>query len=182
MARIPAIKKYQKYVLHAKRLGFDNALIIDTRSVVTNRWVRMKCQYGCDVYGQRLTCPPYSPTPGETEKMLKGYRRGLLIQLANIVPQRETQKSRILKKAVADLEREIFLDGYYRAFGMGSGPCRLCRVCDLTKPCRFPHRARPSMEACGIDVFRTVRNNGLKIDVVRDEKSPCTFFGLILIE
>jgi predicted metal-binding protein len=114
--------------------------------------------------------------------MLSEYKSGLLIQFANITPAHESRKSLAVKNAVAILEREMFLDGFYKAFGMGSGPCRFCRICDLRKPCRYPERARPAMEACGIDVFQTARNNGLTIDVVREERSSCTYFGLILIE
>ena len=176
------MKEFKKYILRAKALGLSRARIIPTRSVAVGQWVRFKCQYGCDEFGKHLTCPPYSPKPDETARMLKEYKKGLLIQFTNIPPAHEAGKSRDMKNAVAILEREIFLDGHYKAFGMGSGPCRFCRTCDLKKPCRYPERARPSMEACGIDVYQTVRNNGLSIDVVRCESSPCAYSGLILIE
>ncbi|RLE02188.1 MAG: hypothetical protein DRJ11_07845 [Candidatus Aminicenantes bacterium] len=42
------------------------------------------------------------------------------------------------------MEKEIFLDGYYNAFAMTTGPCRFCRSCDTTKPCKYPHQARPA--------------------------------------
>jgi hypothetical protein len=38
------------------------------------------------------------------------------------------------------------------------------------------------MEACGIDVFATVRANGFPIEVVRDDSSDQNYYGLILIE
>jgi predicted metal-binding protein len=65
---------------------------------------------------------------------------------------------------IAEFEREIFLAGYYKAFGLGAGPCRLCAECTM-KECRYAENARPSMESCGIDVFSTVRNNGYHIEV-----------------
>jgi hypothetical protein len=37
-----------------------------------------------------------------------------------------------------------------------------------TKEYRHPEQARPAMEACGIDVFSTVRKAGLPIEVVSD--------------
>jgi len=79
------------------------------------------------------------------------------------------------------LEREIFLAGFYRVFGMGAGPCILCPTC-TTKICRHPEEARPSMEACGIDVFATAGENGFPIEVVKDRSSPCNFYGVVLIE
>ena len=43
--------------------GAKEAKIIRPGEVETAVWVRLKCQYGCDCYGQCLVCPPYTPTP-----------------------------------------------------------------------------------------------------------------------
>jgi len=80
-----------------------------------------------------------------------------------------------------DLEREIFLAGFYKALGLGSGPCTLCRKCP-SKGCIHTDRARPSMEACGIDVFATVRANGFPIAVVSNDSCTANYYGLVLIE
>jgi len=48
--------------------------------------------------------------------------------------------------------------------------------------CRRPDQARPSMEACGIDVFATVRANGFPIEVVRDEGDEQHYYMLVLID
>ncbi len=80
------------------------------------------------------------------------------------------------------LEIEIFLDGYYKAWSMGSGPCRLCKECDLAVPCKNGLEARPSMEACGIDVYKTARDNGFHIEVVKTHDDERNVFGLILVE
>jgi predicted metal-binding protein len=82
----------------------------------------------------------------------------------------------------ADLEREVFLDGYYRALSFHSGPCHHCASCDPSKPCRRPYRARPAMEAAGIDVFATARAAGLPLEVVRDETCPQNYYSLVLVD
>ena len=66
---------------------------------------------------------------------------------------------------VCEIERRIFLVGYYKAFGLGNGPCRLCSKCN-TRGCIHAEQARPSMEDCDIDVYATVRANGYPIEVV----------------
>jgi hypothetical protein len=38
------------------------------------------------------------------------------------------------------------------------------------------------MEACGIDVFATVREHGLPISVVRNRNEERNIFGLVLVE
>jgi hypothetical protein len=38
------------------------------------------------------------------------------------------------------------------------------------------------MEACGIDVFKTARDNGFHINVVRTREDDMNVFGVVLIE
>ncbi len=162
----------QVFERSACRLGADDARIIDAASVKTQPWVRLKCRFGCGLYGQGYCCPPHSPTPEEMRAVIACYTKALLFHSVTIgTPARMAY----------DLEREIFLAGYYKAFGMGSGPCELCGKCPA-KGCRHPDMARPSMEACGIDVYSTVRANGLPIEVLSDETCRGNYYGLILID
>jgi len=174
--------KYRKYLDQAKKTGASWTKIIDPKNVVTAEWVRLKCQYGCRGYGRYLTCPPYSPTPERTQKMLEDYSKAL-IMVYDIPPgSRERTRRRKLRKDVANLEREMFLDGYYKAFGMTCGPCNFCRECTLAYPCKYEDFARPSMEACGMDVYATLANAGYKLQVVKTYEEGCKFCSLILIE
>jgi predicted metal-binding protein len=164
-------KQYSGYVAKAKKLGARGAKIIPASSIRTAEWVRLKCQFGCGGYGGCLTCPPHSPTPSQTREAVKRYRHALLVhghEWGNV------------SGIVVSLERAIFLDGFHKAFAMGSGPCELCRSCPET--CRHPEKARPSMEACGIDVFATVRANGFPIEVVRRKNRKGDYYGVVLIE
>ena len=174
---------YEKYRTMALRPPVHTASIIDVDRVVVADWVRLKCQYGCGAYGNRLTCPPYSPTPEEMKKILSGYSKALFYVFdfqGNYAKHRAQRRT--MRKHLAEIEREMFLDGFYRAFGMASGPCNLCRSCDTSQPCPKPREARPSMEACGIDVYATAKNAGFKLEVVRDYDDICQFCHLILIE
>jgi len=164
--------KLSKYIQRARKMGARGARVIPAKSIVAAEWVRMKCRFGCDGYGQCLTCPPHSPAPEETRRMLREYARALLV--------RGDQYTDI-RKIVSALEREIFLDGYYKAFGMGAGPCELCEECALDS-CRHAEKARPSLEACGIDVYATVRANGLPIAVVKKHGCAENYYGIVLIE
>lgn len=166
------MKGYKRYIKKAEDLGMKDAKIIPAKSIVTAEWVRMKCQFGCDEYGHRLTCPPYSPTPEQTRKVLANYKYALLIHGDEYTDN--------IGKIVFTLEREIFLDGYYKALGMSAGPCELCAKCP--KFCKYPYEARPSMEACGIDVFSIVRVHGFPIEVLKTRTCKGNYYGVILIE
>jgi predicted metal-binding protein len=156
----------------ALKAGALAAKVINPSTVETAPWVRWKCQFGCDGFGSSLVCPPHSPTPDQTRKMLDSYRRAILF---------ETSLGRAKEIAVS-LERTLFLQGCYKAFGLGAGPCELCPACALEKGCRHADRARPAMEACGIDVFATARKHGFTIEVVREPSDPQHYFGLVLVE
>ena len=152
--------------------GALGAKVIDPATVETAEWVRWKCQFGCGGYGTSLVCPPHTPTPSETRDMLDGYKKAVLFE----APLGE------VKKIAASVEREFFLDGHYKALGLGAGPCRLCEECAFDDGCRHPQEARPSMEACGIDVYATARRHGFTIDVVRSPEDPQHYYGLVLVE
>jgi len=160
--------------LARRQAGVIEARVISPSDVVTAAWVRLKCQFGCGGYGQSLVCPPFSPTPEQMRAVLDSYKRAVLIHF-------DTETD--IKAAVADLERTIFLRGAWKAFGLGAGPCYFCRQCNLkVKECRHPERARPAMEACGIDVFSTVRKAGFPIEVIRTQRQCPNYYGMILVD
>lgn len=167
--RRPAIAAF---IPRALKFGARAAKAVKASSVATAPWVRLKCQFGCGGYGSSLCCPPRTPTPEEMRKVIDSYSRAILFEV-------KLQES---KKIAVKLERDLFLAGYYRALGLGAGPCRLCRECAFGKGCRHPYQARPAMEACGIDVYKTARANGFVIEVVRNHRDPQHYFGLVLVE
>ncbi|MEF8874050.1 MAG: DUF2284 domain-containing protein [Candidatus Thermoplasmatota archaeon] len=66
--------------------------------------------------------------------------------------------------------------------GLGAGPCYLCDECELEEGCVHPHRARPAMEACRIDVYKTVRETGFPVEVVENGDCSQNYYGLLLLE
>ncbi len=164
-----------RWAQRAVELGAAEAKVVSPASVVTANWVRLKCQYGCGGYGLRLTCPPYSPTPQQTRAMLEEYHTAVLVHSPG------DGKWTSIKEVVADLEREVFLAGHYKAFAFGSGPCALCDTCNL-QHCDHASLARPAMEAAGIDVYATARAAGFPIAVVTDHDCPQNYYGLVLVE
>ncbi|TET33146.1 MAG: DUF2284 domain-containing protein [Planctomycetota bacterium] len=165
---LPPIKNF---INRAVKLGAKSAKVVKASSVKTAAWVRLKCQYGCDGYGSSLCCPPHTPIPEEMRKVIDCYKNAILFE--SVYGK--------TKEIAAKLEREIFLAGYYKAFGLGAGPCRLCDECDFENGCIHSEDARPSMEACGIDVYETARGNGYEIEVVRNRKDKQHYYGVILV-
>ena len=168
-----------KYCAWALDQGIDEAKVVHPTSVVTSAWVRMKCQYGCTGFGQRLCCPPFAPTFEETRKVLDAYTAILLLHSHRTPGDKKGMRK--FNATIVDLEFQAFLDGYYKAWSMGCGPCQLCETCDPKGACVNGKEARPSMEACGIDVYQTARNSGMPIQVARMREGPWDMYGLVLL-
>ena len=107
-----SVSPFTIFVDRACELGAIEAKVIRADSVVTAAWVRLKCQFGCGGWGSSLCCPPHTPTAEETVKIIASYTQALLVHCE--VNKRPT-------KIVTALERQIFLAGYYKALGFGSG-------------------------------------------------------------
>jgi hypothetical protein len=107
--------------------------------------------------------------------MLDEYQTGILLHGGNWESVRDIART---------LERNVFLAGYYKAFAFACGPCWLCKTCAVAKrkqgmvaACKHPDKARPAMEAAGIDVFATAHAAGLPIEVVRSEGCPQNYYN-----
>ena len=72
-------KQPEEFVPRAVELGAAEAKLVPTRRVFTAEWVRLKCQYGCGAYASSRNCPPYSPTPERTRRILGEYRAAILV-------------------------------------------------------------------------------------------------------
>ncbi|MDO4276316.1 MAG: DUF2284 domain-containing protein [Eubacteriales bacterium] len=162
----------KKYINFLESKGADKAVIIETKSVVTAPWTAYKCKFGCKAYGNNLCCPPNTPTYRETQDILNCYTKGILFR---------THEINTVTPLAVETAREMFLDNFYKVIAFGDGDCGKCSKCN-SEHCNFPGQTVPSMEACGIDVFATVRANGLEIRVLREKGEMQNHFGLILYE
>ncbi|HJJ35555.1 MAG TPA: DUF2284 domain-containing protein [Methanocorpusculum sp.] len=179
------------------------AKAIPASSVVTGEWVRMKCYFGCKGFGRRFSCPPYSPTPETTAKVLSEYSTALLVRYVGDVGEPDPKRyvshetTRYVQQLMQTLEKTAFMDGFYKVLCYTGHQCGWCASCAAKEPgtresdCRFRNKMRPSMEASGIDVYATCKNAGWELEVLecsqREEgglllNKPMTTVMLLLLE
>ena len=108
------MKSVESFCKRAIEMGIEGARIVDPGSIVTAEWVRMKCQYGCPGFGMSLCCPPRTPTPDTTRKVIDSYRRAILLHRRLVKGEKRWVRGKTFSKAIVRLEIEIFLDGYYK--------------------------------------------------------------------
>ena len=184
-----------KIILQLKEQGASAVALMTLRhnvpDIIVDERVRLKCQVPlCDSYRRNLMCPPYAPTVAEFCEALLQYSRAILLQVtaelqkpyANAPSEEIFLPARKLHELVHFGEKEAFTAGFRFAAGFIGGCCRLCDVCaavDGSTQCRFPFKARPSMEAVGIDVIATAEKAGLPLSFPIYDR--VTWTGLILL-
>jgi len=178
---------------------------ISTNVIVVADWVRLKCRYGCRAYGKHLCCPPFAPSPEEMRRVVGEYKTAILARFETAPGPGDDPKHihhylwnsiDHLHNTVHNLESKAFLSGYHKAFGFYALPCTLCQTCvaeemqdrgeamapmDILR-CRHKDRMRPSMEGCGVDVFKTLENAGYSPQVLKSYSERVVLFGMVLLE
>ena len=161
MSRVKNIHEFDFLRTLALNLGATEARVIPAGAVVVENRVVLKCRFGCDDYGKRLTCPPFVPKVDEFRKMLKDYRYALIVKFKSpaeadkevarnlLRSQYDSNMSKDLREkaskfwsdwendkkrillAVLELEKAAFNKGYTFAVGFTSGSCGLCEKCNV---------------------------------------------------
>jgi predicted metal-binding protein len=141
---------------------------IDPKKIIVAQWVRLKCQFGCGEYGRSGACPPNTPSVAECERFFREYSDAAILHFEGTMDKPEDRHawSRKINAKLLELEREVFLAGYERAFLLFMDSCCFCKECTGNRQtCNEPRLARPAPEAMAVDVYATVRQFGFPINV-----------------
>lgn len=120
------------------------------------------CQQ-CGNYGRRYGCPPLD---NETLASVNKYRKVRILGV-KIIPNDNTlpieAANQLMQPEIEKMNRELLateqqLDGI--SFGF-VGTCPYCGGAPCArvegKPCRYPDKVRPSLEAVGFDISKTAK-------------------------
>jgi predicted metal-binding protein len=192
-----------RYCDLAKEHGATEACTIKTDQVHVDERVILKCRIPkCFGYGTSAHCPPHSLKPEETREILTKYQWAVAVRLdvdpEVIVRDKSTILERVeayrnIFKVVNIIESAAFYDGHYLSVGLGAGSCKstFCHDKDCTvlkgEKCRLALRARPSMEAVGIDCYRLATElNWVIYPIGSDAEAGCVpqgmLMGLVLVD
>jgi len=165
--------------------GFQSFTWVDPREFVVAHWVRMKCKHGCDGYGAHPMCPPNAPSVEECRQFLGEYATGVVFHMTKQLDDPEQRHDWIgeINTRLLALEREVFLAGNVKAFALFPGGCRVCADCPETRAdCHKPESARPTPEGLAVDVYASVRQYGLPINVLTDYDNVMNRYAFLLVE
>ena len=165
--------------------GAYKADIIKIEDIVLNRDFAKMCEDNkCGIYGKCYMCPPSIGKIDELISKVGTFSGGIIYQTVSekdnpFSPEKMRQKVRDHMSVSQIIQRRIKTDCDIDFLHLSTGGCCLCDTCAKVtdEPCRFPNDALSSLEAYGIDVFKTLSATSIKDRYGQD---TITFFGIIL--
>lgn len=138
----------------------------------------------CGRYGTCWTCPPGVGDFRELEKKIKRYKYALVCsykcELEDSFDFEGMMEGN--RRARRDLRRmaEMMRKDGEEITVLGCEGCGLCEKCTYPDaPCRFPEKAIPSVEACGISVVELAKITGINYN---NGANTVTYFTITLWE
>ncbi len=138
----------QKYnLLNCKE--FKPSLLAKDESIL-----RFCKQNKCNNYNKNYMCPPFFQPPDFSK-----FRYGVILQYMCLKERWREEKIKFHKIILAI---EDYINMHFNNinfFSFIGGSCELCNPCEVVfgKECRFPYKARPSLEAAGINVINLLK-------------------------
>ena len=169
----PMEKTFNGLVDKAIKLGASEAKLVETDKIIFDPRSHLKCRFGCNRWGKYWTCPPnLSISPESFMEAFEWYKTGIIIN---------TSDPKVGQAVTLAIEKEAMLSlGCSFAFAMVL--CVECEVCAFPDPCLHPHLARPSMDAYGIDIGKTVAPLGFKVEFDSEGKLLPAWYSVVLID
>ena len=167
-----------------KKKGYTDYKWIDPKKIIVSQWVRMKCKFGCGEYGVGGACPPNTPSVAECEQFFNEYSDAAILHFEGTMEKPEDRHawSRRINAKLVNLEREVFLTGYERAFMLFMDSCTFCKECTGDRQnCKEPGMSRPAPEAMAVDVYSTVRQFGFPINVRTDYGQKMDRYAFLMV-
>ncbi|MBN1848557.1 MAG: DUF2284 domain-containing protein [Deltaproteobacteria bacterium] len=172
--------------LHPEKYDFTEHKPFEVGLIRFDQRVRELCQQNkCGHYGKNHMCPPAIKEMVEWKQEIQSFENAVIV--TKLYPTKGSfdmkgmlEGAREFGKTLGRLKEDMEKDyPQKRKMVLGAGPCLLCKECTLmdNKPCRFPDKAFPAVEACGIDVMSLSKSTGVRYN---NGKNTVTYLGVIL--
>jgi predicted metal-binding protein len=168
------------------KYGFKQHRQFDPELIVIDPTVRAMCkQNTCGQYLKNHMCPPAIKDIEAWKKEIDEFKDGIIV--TKVYGIKGSFDLKAMLNGMADFQKTLLRlkEGVLaqspqkKILLLGAGACRFCEKCSYQdgEPCRFPDKAFPSLEACGIDVMSLSREVGVNY---HNGKNTVTYIGVVL--
>lgn len=157
--------------------------VIKSTEIPFSQYVVDACKQNyCGQYGKTWQCPPGVGDPQELKEKCLAFSRALVFstrhELEDSFDYEGMRSGREKHEKITDEIVALFGEEKIRALSAES--CSICKKCTYPDaPCRFPDKARPSVEANGISVIDLAKICGINY---HNGANTVTYFSVILYD
>lgn len=163
---------------HRDKLFFS---FIETESIIFEERVKLKCMF-CGKFDKNRRCPPY-PSGIDLKASIKEYENCMVVYTVFHYKNEQEmtfvrrESTNYLHKSLLALEKILWKNEQVLGISFIGGSCKLCKDgCGIT--CRNPLNSRIPVEATGINVLSTLKNE-LNIEIKFNEPGILYRVGLL---
>ena len=155
--------------------------VVDTREIPFRDYVVDACAMNyCGNYNKTWQCPPAVGTLEELEKDCLTYEKAVVFTTCHSLEDsfdiEGMERGRVAHEKITDQAIELFAGEEIKV--LSAEGCGLCENCTYpTAPCRYPQKARSSVEANGISVVELAQHCNIHY---KNGENTVTYFSLIL--
>ena len=155
--------------------------VISTQDIPFRQYVVEACAMNtCGKYGKTWTCPPGVGDLETLKVKCLSFPQALVFttyyNLEDSFDIEGMEEGRVKHEKITDEVIELFGDIKIRA--LSAEGCSLCKECTYpNEPCRFPNKARASVESNGISVVELAKQCGINY---KNGSNTVTYFSLIM--
>lgn len=164
------VSKYYPHIYHCKQ-----------EDIILENQVRAFCKENkCNKFNKTWCCPPVIGEVSYYMDLVKKYKNAIIfyetLDCDTSDKEDPYRKMKIFQDKSILLKEELVNKGYDFLI-YGAGTCMICKKCIYPlKPCLHPGKPVISMEAIGINVFKTLKENNIEYP---DIPNTMTFYGCI---
>ena len=153
---------------------------LNTEDVEFSEEVVAACRANfCGNYNKSWKCPPNVGTLEELKAKYTKYPKVFVFTTKHEIEDSFDIEgmfaARLDHDKVEELIRPVLPKG---SQVLGAGGCNVCKKCAFPEPCRFPEKAKTSVEACGINVVSLAKT--AKINYTNGENTV-TYFTVVFL-
>lgn len=175
-------------VREALEMGAANAAIANVSDIMFCEDLRNMCSQNlCGKYNTNWMCPPAVGSFSDMREKVLKFKHGLLFQTIYQLEdsfdfegmmEAKLKHEKVFRKIYDKIERS---NEYSEILALNAGACEICEECSYKagEKCRFPEKAVPSVESCGINVTELVTCNGIPYN---NGVNTVSYVGMILFK
>ncbi len=166
----------EKYELVLIKVDDVSSLPISYRTVYM-------CKFGCDQYGKYPSCPPNTGTPEEIRAFWDSYKKFILVTTKYTWDALSFDEyKRKFQISLINIQKELLTKGWFYAFALFPGSCRLCKECGMPSLCYRPSDVRPAVSGMGVNMMLYLQRLKNELALLNIPLHIERLFSIILLE